>query len=321
MNFTFNNHLKYWIDDRLYGSRQECYEKYRVEVGAIDLDHYQRSSYPEEQLRTADLVRQDLGKDLVVMFSGGTDSEIVLRSFLSIGFKPRCVFIRFPNEYNHGDYLHAVKISEELDINLEIFDFDVVDFYRSGAAAELATEIQCRQIAYLTVYNAIKTLGCPAVMGGEMLLRRHIPQNAESEWYYTFRENEDASAIRFSLKYDIPVVNEWFSYTPEMMVYYLEHPLSQWLIEEKYNYKLGSVSTKNQVLHSFLPDLSKKTKTHGYENLGAFNIESYFELYKTHIPRLESSLDGIKIKELVKMLGVEHNENIKTRYHTPRSDT
>lgn len=314
MNFTHNNHLKYWIDDRLYGTRTECYEKYTVQVGPIDPDYYKTSNYQQEQRRTADLILKDLGRDLVVMFSGGTDSEIVIRSFLDIGYKPRCVFIHFKNGYNNGDYLMALHIAHMLDVELEVLEFDVIEFYKSGHAAELATEIQCRQIAYLTVYNAIKTLGCPAVMGGEMLLRRVIPQNNESEWYYTFRENEDASAIRFSQKYKLPLVNEWFSYTPEMMAYYLEHPGIQSLIENKYNYKLGSVSSKNRILKDLIPQLLDKTKTHGYENLGAFNIETYFELYKTHVPRLESSLDGIKLVDLVKMLGVENNENIKTRY-------
>ena len=314
MNFTHNNHLKYWIDDRLYGARQEGYEKYRVEVGAIDPDHYRTSNYRQEQQRTADLIYKEYGQDFVVMFSGGTDSEIVIRSFLDIGIRPRCVFIKFKDDYNALDYFIAVSITDALGLKLEVYDFDVIDFYRSGQAAEFARDIQCRQIAYLTVYNAIRDLQVPAVMGGEMLLRRAIPQNAESEWYYVIRENEDASAMRFSLKYNIPLVNEWFSYTPEMMAYFLEHPGIQRLVTDKYNYKLGSVSSKNRILRNLMPELIEKTKTHGYENLGAFNIETYFELHKTHVPRLEPSLDGIKLVDLVKMLGVENNENIKTRY-------
>lgn len=315
MNFTHQNHLKYWIDDRLYGARQECWEKYRVEVGSIDADYYRTSNYQQEQRRTADLIYQDYGKDFVVMFSGGTDSEIVIRSFLDIGIKPRCVFIKFVGDYNAGDLEMAELIARELGIEVELFEFDVLDFYRSGQAAEFAAELQCRQIAYLTVYNAIRKLGLPAVMGGEMLLRRAIPQNAESEWYYVFRENEDASAMRFSRAYNIPLVNEWFSYTPEMMAYYLEHPGIQGLVSTKYNYKLGSVSSKNKILRDLIPELVDKVKTHGYENLGAFNIETYFELHRAHTPRLESSLDGIKLVDLVKMLGVENNANIKTRYN------
>lgn len=313
MNFTYNNHLKYWIDDRLYGDRQECWEKFRVEVGSIDRDHYRTSNYRQEQRRTADLIYRDYGKDFVVMFSGGTDSEIVIRSFLDIGINPRCVFIRFKNGYNSDDYHTALRIGDMLNVKIDTFDFDVIDFYRGGQAAEFGAEIQCRQLAYLTVYNAIRTLGIPAIMGGEMLLRRSVSQDRDTEWYYVFRENEDASAMRFSLKYNIPLVNEWFSYTPEMMTYYLENKWIQKLVTEKNNGKLGSVSSKNAILRGMLPEIVPKRKTHGYERLIAFNTESYFHLYKTHIPRLESSLDGIYLSNLVKMLGVEKHENIKTK--------
>ena len=316
MNFTLGNHLKYYINNRLYGYRESITDAYRVEVGAIDPAHYARSSWREEQRRTADAVYRDLGKDLVVMFSGGTDSEIVIRSFLDIGIKPRAMFIRFTGGQNEGDYQTSLLIAQELGFPLSIIDFDVVDFYHSGQAAEFGAEIHCRQIAYLSVYNAIRKHGFPSVMGGEMLLRRAIARGKESEWYYVFRENEDASAMRFSIKYNIPLVNEWFSYTPEMMAYYLEHPGIQNLVETKYNYKLGSVSSKNAILKTLVPELSTRIKTHGYENLLSFNTETYFELYKTHTNRLEPSLDGVLLRDLVKQLGVENNANIKTQYRT-----
>lgn len=302
MNFTHNNHLKYWIGDRLYGTREYADEPYRVEVGQVDKEYFKTSNWLNEQYRTAELIHQDYGNDFVVMFSGGTDSEIVLRAFKHVGVIPRCVFIKFKNDYNANDLELAIQICQELEIKLEIIEFDVVDFYKSGQASEFSASIQCRQIAYLTVYHHIKQLGLPAVMGGEMLMRRQVYKNKEREWYYTFRENEDASAIRFSLKYNIPLVNEWFSYTPEMIAYHLLHPNIITLFDEKYNYKLGSVSTKNNILYEYMPELTKKTKTHGYEKLVGFNMETYDQLYLTHIKRLEGSLDGILIKDIKNML-------------------
>ena len=302
MNFTYNNHLKYWIGDRLYGTREYADEPYRVEVGQIDKDYFKTSNWLNEQYRTAELIHKDYGNDFVVMFSGGTDSEIVLRAFKHIGVIPRCVFIKFKNDYNANDLDLAIQICQELEIKLEIIEFDVIDFYKSGQALDFSAEIQCRQIAYLTVYHHIKQLGLPAVMGGEMLMRRQVYRNKECDWYYTFRENEDASAIRFSLKYNVPLVNEWFSYTPEMMAYHLLHPKVNSLFNEKYNYKLGSVSTKNDILYGYMPELRKKTKTHGYEKLVGLNMETYDQLYLTHIKRLEGSLDGIFIKDIKNML-------------------
>ena len=69
-------------------------------------------------------------------------------------------------------------------------------------------------------------------MGGELLLKRNIGTDPSS-WYYCLRENEDGSAMRFSDKYKLPLVNEWFSYTPELMLYYLEDPEIQALVSTK----------------------------------------------------------------------------------------
>jgi len=111
------------------------------------------------------------------------------------------------------------------------------------------------------------------------------------------------------MKYDIPLVNEWFSYTPEMMGYYLNEPVIQDLISNKIPHKLSSVSTKNQVLKSLMPTLIEKTKTHGYEQLMGLNIESYNSLYRSHTKRLEYSLDGIYIEDLNKQLFGDQYDN------------
>lgn len=303
MNFTYQNHLKYFIGNRLYGTRESIIEPYIVKVGLIDKDYYKKSNWVNEQERTARLVIEDFGKEFAIFFSGGTDSEIIVRTFCSLGIKPLIFFIKFKDDYNLSDLSIAEKIALELDIKLIVKEVDIIDFYESGAAWDLAEKIQCRQIAYLNILNEIKKLSIPSVMGGEMLLKRHVDKEG-SKWYYCFRENEDAGAMRFSLQYKIPLVNEWFSYTPEMMAYYLEHPKIQWLINDRFNYKLSSVTSKNEILTSYMPKLFKKVKTHGFEKLMGFNGESYQKLYQSHTRRLEPSLDGIFIEDLKQQLGL-----------------
>jgi len=300
-NFTHLNHLQYSIGNRLYGYRETSQEKYSVNVGQVDPDRYKSSSYTNELHRTAQLVLDEFGKDLVVFISGGTDSEIVLRNFLAIGHTPRCVTIRFKNDYNETDVQEAKTLCSELGVPLEFIDFDVKDFYFSGEATEFGQSIQCTQVTYLMVYKSILDFGAPAVMGGETLLTRKVEANS-SYWYYTLRENEDASAMRFSNKYNIPLVNEWFAYTPEVLLYYLENPFIKKLVTEKYNYKLTSVSSKNTILATLYPNIRPKKKTHGFENLLAFNYEAYNSIASHQIKRLESSLDGIEYNQTIKQL-------------------
>jgi hypothetical protein len=301
MHYTKNNHLFYTIGNRKFGYRETPYEKFKVFTGKIDHDTYRTSSWREELRKTADTVLKEYGKDLVLFLSGGTDSEIVLRNFLEIGFKPRCAIIKFKNDFNIGDVNEAIELTNLLGVQLEILEFDIKDFWKSGEAQAFSSKIDCTQITYLMVYYHIKKLGFPAVMGGEQFLRRHVTAEG-SKWYHCFRENEDASAMRFSEKYNIPLVNEWFSYTPEMMLYYLEDPDIQRLISERYNYKLTSVSSKNVILKKLYPDIKLRTKTHGFERLLGFNGEVYNTLRSKTILRLEPSLDGIFIPDLILQL-------------------
>ena len=301
MNFTHNNHLSYTIGDRKWGHRQNSYEPFKLSVGNIDQDHYRTSSYQNELQRTADLVYQDLGKDFVLFLSGGTDSEIVARNFLSIGIKPHCYCIKFKDDYNISDVNEAIDLAKELDIPLSIIDFDVKDFLYSGHAEEFGQKLQCTQITYLMVYYSILKIGMPAVMGGEVLLKRNI-NTTPSTWYYSIRENEDCSAMRFSNMYNIPLVNEWFSYTPELLLYYLEDPDVVKLVTTKFNYKLTSVSSKNDILKRLVPEIRVRKKTHGFENLLGFNFQAYRQLASKQICRLESSLDGIEYFKTINLL-------------------
>jgi len=301
MKFTHNNHLRYTIGNREFGYRENSYEKYNVTIGQIDKDHYRTSNYKQELYRTADLIYQDYKSDIALFLSGGTDSEIVARNFVDIGIKPKCFVIKFKNDYNSSDVNEAIDLAAELDLDLSIIDFDVKDFLYSGEATEFGRELQCTQITYLMVYHSIKKIGMPAVMGGEVFLKRNINTDP-STWFYCIRENEDASAMRFSLKFNLPLVNEYFSYTPELLLYYLEDPDITTLVTTKYNYKLTSVSSKNTILKKLVPEIRVRKKTHGFERLLGFNFEAYRQLTYEQIMRLESNVDGIEINKAINIL-------------------
>lgn len=305
---THNNHLKFSVGGRLYGWRENPIEKFEVKLGAIDWDVYNKGTFTKETSRVARLIKKNLGKDLVVFLSGGTDSESVVRSFVSIGFKPQCAIVKFKNDYNILDVIEAEAICRELDVKLNIIEFDIEDFFYSGEAKEFGIKLQGTQIAYLAVYHNVIKLSCPSVMGGEVLLTRHVEQDRHF-WYFHLRENEDGAAWRFNQLYKLPLVSEFFSYTPEVMLYYLEDPDIIKLVNSPNNYKLNSVSIKNSILQRHIPGLRVKKKTHGFENLQAFNISSYKELEHYQIKKLEVGIDGIEYNTAMSMLRGQYESN------------
>ena len=297
MNFTHDNHLKYTVGGRLFGVRENPYEKYQVSVGRVDPVAYPNGNWLQEQYRIAELVYQNLGKDLVVMLSGGTDSEIILRSFNHIGVRPRAIFIEFLNGYNHHELIAAQMISDDVGIPLEIVQFDIIDFYKGGRAAELAKEIHCYRFGFLMTYQNILQIGAPAIMGGSVTACR-IPTLEGSRWYCSYAEREDMAAFRLHAKYGIPLIPEWFSYTPESIAYFLEDPIIQWTIRERFNYKTWTDGMKNEVFQKWMPELIKKNKKHGFEHLLGFSHEACLKIVKEIPPRLESSLDGIFMEDI-----------------------
>lgn len=303
MNFTLNNHLKYYIDGQQFANRTSMIQNYSVEVGAVDPTFYATTNFQNEQRRIADHIYNSFGvKNEFAMFvSGGTDSEIALRTFIGMGIHPRCFTIRFKNDYNMHDVVVARNIAKELSVHLNEIEFDIKDFFFSGAAADLSRRVQCSQITYLMVYEVIRQINLPSIMAGEVFLKREVSSSG-FKWMYMFRENEDSSAIKFSLQSGIPLVNEWFSYTPEVLLLYLEHPTIKALVNTPNNFKLSSVSTKNKVLTELIPNIHLRVKTHGFEKLVGFNTEVNQILSREIIPNATGIPDGVEMNDLLAML-------------------
>ena len=306
INFTFENHLKSYIGNRLYGERKTPYESFTVQVGPVDNDYYKKSNWLKEQYRIADLVYTELGKDFVVMFSGGTDSEIVLRAFRHIGITPRPIFIRFVGDHNLGELHAALEVTADLGLELEVIDLDIIEYYRCGRATELAKSIQCSNMAFLAVYQTIIDLQMPAIMGASVTIHKE-PGLPRSKWFYNYNEQEDMAVLRVSNKYGIPIIHEWFSYTPEAIGYFMEHPVIQEVITNDNLYKNYTDSSKNLALQSWMPSIIPKKKKTGYESLIGLRQESAMTFKKNLIPRLEHCLDGIYVDELrTQLFGGQH---------------
>lgn len=299
INFTHNNHLKYYIGGRLFGFRNNPFEKYEAKVGRIDMAHFKKSSWLQEQYRIADLIYRDLGKDFVVMFSGGTDSEIVLRSFKHIGVTPRPVFIKFKGDYNLGELIAALEVTDDLGIELEVIEFDIIDFYLSGEATEFNKAIQSTSTAFSIISNQVLKLQTAAIMGGSFTLVRN-PTVFGSIWVADFTESEGAS-VRLSNKYGIPLLQEWFSYTPEVIGYFLEHPALHEVITNNNLYKNYTDGAKNAIFKNWMPSIISKKKKTGYETIRGFRYEIDLQNHRIS-PRLESCIDGIPLEALMLQL-------------------
>lgn len=271
-NLTHNNHYKYYIDNVLFGTRTSKYQQFTTDVGSVDIEYYNKNSYRNELLRVAKLQHIEYGKDMTLFVSGGTDSEIMARSFTDQGLKPKCIIIKFKGDYNLSEVAEAVEVVNELSLPYEIIEFDVKDYYLSGAADELAINIQCELLPFLVFFEVAKKISGASILGGELLVDKHYT-STKPTWGIRNLETYEAAHVRFSEKYNIPFIIEWFSYTPELMLYYLEDPSVKELVSTNNNY-WSITPLKNQILRKLVPNLRIKSKSTGYENLSALLTES-----------------------------------------------
>ena len=309
-NTTYNDHIKFYTDDILYGNSKDPNRKYRVEFGSIDKDYYRTSNYCEELKRVADLQYNIFGKELIVFLSGGLDSEIALRSYLKIGIKPRCVIIRFVNALNPGrienqdEVEAAIKTANTLLVDYELYDFDVLDFYLSGEAAELAVRYTCSEFPILVYYKiCINFASYPCIFCCEVLLEKRKDINLNPEWYVRFQETLESATYRVYQDTGIPIVMEWYYYTPELLLYFLESPYIQKLVNTKSQY-VASTRVKNEILRKLVPDVadSTKAKTYGYENLTNMVVEANWQ-FKYLMPYRVDSVDhGTSYDDVIRML-------------------
>lgn len=311
---SYNNHVKFYVDDALYGNSSDPARKFRVEFGNIDKDHYQRSNFNEELKRVADLQYNIFGKDLILFLSGGLDSEIVLRSYLNIGIKPKCVIIRFTNRLKPGvienvaEVNDAVKTANDLNVDYKFFDFDVLNFYLSGEAKEMAIKYNCYLFAMLVYYKVSTLLATfPCIFCGEILLEKQLEKHYDTSnnpvWHYRFQETLEAATHRVSQDIGIPIIMEWYTYTPELMLYFLESPLIVNLVNQR-SYRVSSTPMKNDVLKTLVPAIrdSTKIKTWGYENLTNMVIEANWQFTSVLPFRIDKTDYGTRYQDVIAML-------------------
>lgn len=280
---TDANWLSFSINGEDWAIRQSPFDKFTVKLN-FARNHVARYPSPRSFVDEVHAGAERLVKNLVepndrqlkVFYSGGIDSEIALRALHRVKDRPSLlpIILHYSNGHNDAEVEAALRTCDELELKPYVVDHDMEHFVDSGRAYELALRYECSQLAYLSVLHHADVLGpYLMVMGGEILFQKHWV-SGEGKWYYVYREDEDAATYRFSQFHGRPLVNEFFSYTPEMFLAWFEHPAVQEVFHNPY--KLSMISSKNALLKELYFDPLGLTpnatvKKHGFENMLVLN--------------------------------------------------
>lgn len=282
-----NNWYKWSYGDVSFG-RQTDNLKWNTSYQCKDV--HRVGSFKEEMLTAArSTLDHYSGLRPCVFFSGGSESELVLRSYIEIGADPIVNIFRFEDHINEYDVSYAIVICDQLGVKYNIIDFNLKRFFENDAekiseTAQVDRPRGLPQLKFLDYTEGFAVLGI-----GDPRWTRSIKDN--TPWILLDQEH-DTGWDKYILHRDIPAIAQWFKWTPELVLAYTE---TQWfkdlVLNNKWTGREGVTSTKLIGYREAYPDLLERTKKTGMEPIDS--LINDFELF------LKKKYNGLPYRQVV----------------------
>jgi len=282
--YTLNNHFKFGYNGVAYNQRQSKDDEFWVGYGTANQEV---GTFKEECFRAARLIRDRvyaLSLPIDVMYSGGADSEVMLRSFLEQDIQVNVNITEFKDNLNSQDVECAYKFCEINKINPIVHKLDVSEFLESEAF-EYAEFSKCpspQMLVFMWLYDRVK--GVPILgyntnivhrdfskywswdLRTMTVIEREIKEYPKVPWYVK-RHEKHMSVFRYPMLKNKPAVPGFFVYTPELLLSFLRHPWAKHLTECKEWGEIDIELSKKKIYEEGFPNLIQAKKQTGFEQI------------------------------------------------------
>jgi len=263
---TYKNHFNYYYNGVPFTFRESPEDFWNV---SFDIPEYS-ASYKDECLRAAEYIANSTNLSIVIMFSGGIDSEVIVRSFHEIGADVSAATLQLENNLNYHDIQYAIDVCKELNIPHKLYSLNIFDFFEN------------QMWDYLYKVAPIYPLYCATAwlidqLDGYIINGNGVPHIIEDDDKLYMAQKEPALVnMRYFILKDLDGAPEFFHYTPELIASYSLEVMEavKSLPEEKV-----SSYVKYNIYKKFWPDLAPRKKYMGFEKLIWFNIMYAQKLY------------------------------------------
>lgn len=216
--------------------------------------------FHDELINAAHMIYEQADSKLVLLFSGGLDSEFMLNIFRKANIPFETAIISY-GEYNAHDTDYAFRYCEKHNINPTVVDIDMKNFIISGKIADIATSVNCCAYQMPSVMYGLSKLDGTIIMGnGEPYIK-----NFDQVWKYEETERVN-TYMRWYNQMGIKGTPDFLRYTPEVTLAFLREPRVQELINNKLPGKL-STRTSKHMIYSKNYVLEPRPKFTGWEKL------------------------------------------------------
>jgi hypothetical protein len=276
--FTHNNHFRFGWGSSEYNFEDKSGD-YWVDFGRAS---YTPTSLRSECVRAATLIRENINTPLLVCFSGGIDSEIIVRSFqeANISFEVVIMRLNYRDQLNvnQHDNIYAFDYVKKHNIPYHVVDIDLEYIIRNVFEIE-ADKYKGNYLGILIHTEITKQFPQHHCIlgGGDLKLKRHRFNGRPAIPGLFIEEGEiSLSAIEAAYRRGMGINNRFFMHTPELMLAWLLDPdVAHWI---KYEYAFAGNFTvidyhgiKAFVLYKHWPDMTPRPKFNGFEKLTLWN--------------------------------------------------
>jgi hypothetical protein len=263
----FNNWMSYSFDGIEYGKKLTKQSIFSINFNQkIKKDSI--PSYKDALYNNARIMRDSFAEPFDVLFSGGIDSEAVVRTFKDLGIRHNTFIFRLENNYNIRDVDDAETICQQINIPYKIIDFNLQNFFEQDALSYFNKSFIPRagRIPRLKWIEYLDNI--PVFCDGEPYWKRIYGEDysQKSEWHLQLGEDAYSSSL-YAHNIGRDVIGDWYEYTPEIMLSHLQHPMTQQLLNDEKNGKQSSWSSRGHMHQEIWPEIKIRKKLVGYEGV------------------------------------------------------
>jgi hypothetical protein len=253
-----------------YGYNNDLYNLRSAE--SIFQCHYKKAiylpvSFREECVRVCNKISHYADSQVrvpIILFSGGLDSEIVIRAFIDSEKPFRIVVNRFLNDFNSHEIFYVEKFLKSHNLTAEYIDIDVESWLESDEALRMAEISKCPYSEMLPTMKLIDYVytqlnGIPVLGNGDF-----YASIIEGKWMYVEFEYI-LSWMRYCVEKNIIGAINFFQQTPEIVLAMGRDPLISKTIQD--GFKPNLRSTKYMIYQKYWNDVEIRQKFNGAEKI------------------------------------------------------
>ena len=263
LSWTYSN-------GELYGNKQSGYDQFSLALNNVVTRPVK--SYYQELVENAKLLTEDYSGKFDLLFSGGIDSEIILRLYLDLKIPVNVFIFKYENDYNYKDYNQAISTCRALGVTPTVIDFNLKKFFENDAY-DIWKKVHFLNAGRLPHMKMIEYLdGIPILGDGN-------PEwvYVNGEWLCVFAE-VDTQWTSYCNLIGRTAITNWYEYSPEIALAYMKEPLVQQLFTTT---QPNSRVIKYQLHQQYWKDLAPRDKLIGFEGdmpAGAYSSKPKFML-------------------------------------------